>query len=138
MASMTRTIRILSLVAAAGGAAWLAKVAVIAASDDSFLEPVLYFLGVVLLCAGAASLTLRAARGTASRVAAVVAAPFLAILSYMLLDAIAKPIVGDAGPSWLQDEAGIALTGAVWLAIGLALTRLPAQAHAGRRLRSAQ
>ena len=123
---MTRTLRILSLAAAAGGAAWLAKVAVIATADDSPLEPVLYLLGVSLLCIGAAGVTLRAARGTATKVAAVLAAPVLAILSYMLLEAIAKPLVGDAGPSWLQDEAGIALTGAVWLAAGLfALRRSP-------------
>ena len=124
---MTRTIHILGAVAAAGGAAWLAKFGVIAATDgavdDEGAAAAFYFLGLALMAAGAATVTLRAARGRLSAVAAAIAAPFAFFLSFMLLESIAKPIVGDAGPAWLSDEAGILATGAVWLAVGLASYR---------------
>ena len=124
---MTRTIRILGAVAATGGAAWFIKFLVIAATDGAetgaadAAAAVLYLLGVALMCVGAACVTLRVARGRGrvAIAAAVVAAPLLGFLSYALVDAIVKPAVGDAGPSWLPDEAGIAVTGLLWLAIGL-------------------
>ena len=121
---MTRTIRILALLAAAGGAAWLVKFAVIVASDGAeggaaeAAASVFFVAGAVLMAAGAATLTLRLPRGTALAVAAAVAAPLLWWGSFVVLDALAQGAVGDAGPGWLQDEAAIALTGAVWLAVG--------------------
>ena len=127
MPVMTNSIRTFGLVAAAGGAAWVTKFLVIAATDGAetgaadTATAILYMLAVLLMCIGASCITLRLARGHGklATVAAFVAAPFLFILSYMLLDAIAKPLVGDAGPNWLDDEAGIVLTGAVWLVLGL-------------------
>ena len=138
--AMTNSIRTFGIIAAAGGAAWVTKFLVIAATGGAetgiadTATAVLYILAVLLMAIGAACVTLRAARGRGklATVAAFVAAPFLFILSYMLLDAIAKPLVGDAGPSWLGDEAGIVLTGVVWLATGLASTRNGEQMRAGR------
>jgi hypothetical protein len=128
---MTRTIRTLSLVAAAGGTAWLVKFLVIAATDGAqngaadTATSVLYLLGVALMCVGAASLTLRAAagRGRAATAVAILAAPLVAILAYIVVDTIVKPAVGDAGPSWLDDELPIAVTGACWLGVGLLARR---------------
>jgi hypothetical protein len=128
---MTKSIRTFGLVAAAGGAAWLTKFAVILATDGAekgaadTATAFFYITAVLLMSIGASCITLRLARGRGklATVAAFVAAPFLFIVSYMVLDAIAKPLVGDAGPSWLGDEAGIALTGAVWLVLGLASRR---------------
>ena len=127
MAAMTRTIRILALLAAAGGAAWLAKFAVIVATDGAVdnegAAAIFFIAGAALMAIGAATLTLRLARGRLSTAAAVIAAPFLWGLSFMILDPIAQGAVGDAGPSWLQDESAIALTGVVWLLVGLASVR---------------
>jgi hypothetical protein len=131
---MTRTIRILALLAAAGGAAWLAKFGVIVATDggvdDEGAAAVFFVAGAALMAVGAATLTLRLARGTATIVAAAVAAPFLWGLSFMVLDPLAQGVVGDAGPGWLQDESAIALTGAVWLLIGLAARQSSSRATA--------
>ena len=141
MAPMTRTIRTLALVAAAGGAAWLAKFAVIAATDgavdDEGAAAVFFVLGAILMAAGAATATLRLARGRATVVLAVLAAPFLWWASFMLLDPVAQGVAGDAGPGWLHDEAGIALTGAAWLLIGLASFRRAAgSARDGEEVRA--
>lgn len=129
IAVMTNSIRTLGLVAAAGGAAWLAKFAVIVATDGAVEEKgvaaAFYLLGAGLMAIGAATLTLRAVRGRgrALTVLAVLLAPILFVLSFMALDPIAQAVAGDAGPAWLQDESAIALTGAVWLLIGLASWR---------------
>ena len=126
---MTRTHRIVTTAAIAGGTAWIAKFFVIAATDGAetgaadTATAVLYLSAVALLCVGAATVTLRFARGTASTIAAFVAAPLLAIASFLVVDAIVKPLVGDAGPSWLDDEAAIFVTGLVWLLVGLAARR---------------
>lgn len=126
---MTYTLRIPALLAAAGGAAWLAKLSVIAATGGEITATgavaALYVLGVLLLAFGASVVTLRAARGRgrAAHAAAIVLAPVLFVVSFVVLETIAKAIVGDAGPSWLAEEAGILLTGAVWLGVGVAAFR---------------
>lgn len=121
---MNRTHRIVTAAAIAGGTAWIAKFLVIAATDgavdDEGAAAVFYLLGLALMAIGAAAITLRLIPW---RPIAALLAPVLFVLSFMLLDGIAKPLVGDAGPSWLEDEAGIVLTGVVWLAVGLGLLR---------------
>ena len=124
---MTNSIRTLGVVAAAGGAAWLAKFGVIVATDgavdDEGAAAVFFVAGAVLMAVGAAAVTLRLARSAATALAAAIAAPLLWWVTFMVLEPLAEGAVGDAGASWLQDEAGIALTGAVWLALGLASRR---------------
>lgn len=123
-----RTLHLTATIAAAGGAAWLAKLAVIAASDGAtdgtaeILAGILYLLGIVLLAGGASALTLRLARGGGRLAAgaAVLAAPVLFWLSYVAIEGVAKAAVGDAGPAWFDEEVGILMTGAVWLVVGLA------------------
>jgi len=132
VATMTTTSRlstILAALAAAGGAAWLAKLAVVAATDgatsDTGAAAIFYLLGVALLAIGstAVGLWLAAGRHRAVRVLAVVLSPVLFFVSFMLLDSIAKLLVGDAGPAWLEDEAGIGLTAMFWLLTGLLLAK---------------
>lgn len=110
--------------AAAGGAAWVAKflaIVVDGGGDAGGLTAVLYVLGVALMFGGSVFVGGLATRGRPLlvRVIAVVLSPFLVFLSYAVLDGLATSIVGDAGPGWLEDEAGILATGALWLAAGL-------------------
>ena len=112
---MNRALHLTALAAIAGGAAWLAKITVIVATGGEVTSTgaaaVFYLLGAVLMAIGAATITLRLARGSRLlQVVAVVAAPLLFFASFTLLDSIVATI---------DDEAGIALTGAVWLAVGL-------------------
>jgi hypothetical protein len=122
-----RPTTILATLAAAGGAAWLAKLAVIVATDgattDTGAAAAFYLMGIVLLAIGSAAVgsRLAARRHLALKIVALATSPALFFLSYALLDGIAKTLVGDAGPAWLEDEAGITLTAAVWLVTGVLL-----------------
>lgn len=122
MTHTSRTMQAVTAAAIAGGAAWLAKFAVIVATDgatdDEGAAAFFYLLGVALMAVGAASVTLRLARGRLTTVLAALAAPFAFFASFMLLEAIAKALVGDTGPVWLGDEIGIAVTGAAWFVAG--------------------
>lgn len=136
MTATSRSTTILAALAAAGGAAWLGKLAVITATDgattDTGAAAVLYVLGVALMAIGSAAVGMRltAGRHLALRILAVAASPALFFLSFMLLDSIAKTLVGDAGPAWLEDEAGIGLTAAVWLLVGLLMIGRTARTRA--------
>jgi hypothetical protein len=110
--------------AAAGGAAWIVKFGVIlvdGGGDAGGVTAVLYLLGIALMVVGSAFVGRLAAggRGRVVLVAAMALSPLLVFLSYALLDGLAKGVVGDAGPAWLEDEAGILVTGVFWLAAGL-------------------
>ena len=124
--------------ALAGGAAWLAKVAVIVATDGETtsggVPGVLYLAGVALMVLGAAGLLVR----LTGRWFAAVLGPVLAIAVFSVLDAVAEGLLGSAGPAWMQDEWGILVTGLFWLALALvapwpARGSGPAGAPASRR-----
>jgi hypothetical protein len=112
-----RFIQIAAATAAAGGAAWVAKFAVLTATDGDGSVGALYLLGVGLMLLGSTWVGVRLARNRRRAIVVVLAAlsPLLVFASYTLLDAIGKAAAGDAGPSWLEDEVGILLTGLVWL-----------------------
>ena len=118
-----RFIQLAAATAAAGGAAWVAKFGVLTATDggDSALVAVLYLLGVTLMAVGASWVLVRLAgdRPLPVAVGLGLLAPILFIASYALIDAVAKPLAGDAGPTWLADEVGILMTGLLWLAVSL-------------------
>ena len=130
VATMTRQrwIVLAAATAAAGGAAWLAKFAVIAVTDGATsggaeaVTAVLYVLGVTLMALGSSwiGVTLAGDRHVALAFALGLLSPLLLFASFVLLDAVAQSVVGDAGPAWLQDEVGILATGAVWLGAGIA------------------
>jgi hypothetical protein len=136
-----RWITITAAAATAGGLAWLSKLAVIAVTDgrveDTGAASAFFLLGAVLLAVGAGCVTLRLLRPRArwTTVAAVLPAPIVFFVSFIVLESLAKAAVGDAGPAWLEEEVGILATGAVWLATGLTLlrgsyTQAEAPAHA--------
>ena len=81
----------------------------------------LYLAGVALMLVGSvfvAGLVARE-RGLLVLVPAMVLSPLLVFLSYAVLDSLAVGVVGEAGPGWLEDEAGILATGVFWLGAGL-------------------
>jgi hypothetical protein len=123
-------------VLAAGGLAWLAKMAVITATDGAVSDgattaSVFYLLGVVLMPVGLAgvAVALTARRHLVIRALAGLGGLLAFFVLYVLLDGVAKGLVGDAGPSWLPDEAGILATGMALAAAGL-LTARPGAATA--------
>jgi hypothetical protein len=110
--------------AAAGGAAWTAKFLVIVADgggDAGGVTAVLYVAGIALMLVGSVFVAglIAGGRGLFVLVPAMVLSPFLVFLSYAVLDGLAVAVVGDSGPAWLEDEAGILATGVLWLGLGL-------------------
>ena len=118
-----RFIHIASACAALGGAAWATKVAVIAASDGDGGPVVsfLYLTGVLLVLLGSTWVGARLAGDRHPVVLAllVAASPLLAFVSYAVLEPLAQGVLRDAGPAWLEEEVGIAVTGLFWLAVSL-------------------
>jgi hypothetical protein len=113
-----------SAVAALGGAAWVTKVAVLTATDgdDSLVVGLLYICGAIGITVGASWVGVRLAGERSLPLAVLLGAlgPLLAFVAYdSVLDPLAKAALGDAGPGWFEDEAGILATGLVWLAASL-------------------
>lgn len=122
-----RWIDIGSIAAALGGLSWLAKVAVIIATDgevdDEGAAAFFYILGVALMAIGATAVGVFLA-GRRSRwlvAVAVALSPIVFFVSYAILDGITKPLVGDRGPAYAGDEVGILTTGLAWLMLGISL-----------------
>ena len=135
----TRFISIAATIAAAGGAAWLVKFPVVAATDgdESTAASVLYVGGVLCLFAGSTWLGAALAGDRSRLLLAALAAlsPIAFWLSYAALDAAGIALAGAGAEEWLKDELGVALTGAAWLgasAWALRGDRRPAVAGAGR------
>jgi hypothetical protein len=124
--------RIFIVMAVSCGAAWLAKMAAIAANgpSESTLIGVLWGIGMVtfLLASGTGTALLLAKAPVWARIAAGVAA---VPVSFWLLDmlglAIKSVYVSD---SWLRDEVALIVAGVVFAAIGLRLASTERQQHA--------
>jgi hypothetical protein len=119
-----RFVRTASAVAALGGAAWVTKVAVLAATDgeDSLVVGLLYLCGAIGITLGASWIGVRLAgrRSVALVVMLGALCPLLAFVMYdSVVDPLAKAALGDAGPAWFEDEVGILVTGLLWLAASL-------------------
>ncbi len=119
------------------GAAWLAKMAAIAANggSGSTLIGILWGIGMVtfLLAAATGTALLLAKAPVWARIAAGVAA---VPVSFWLLDvlglAIKSVYVSD---SWLRDEVALIVAGVVFAAIGLRLARTSTRTSAGSSTR---
>ena len=108
-----------------GAISWLAKMAVIVATDgriDSTGVAAVFFIGgVVFMVVGATVVGLWLTTGLALWVRSVlVVLSFLSFfISFVVLDGIAKATLGGVGPDYMRDEAGILVTALVWLLIAV-------------------
>jgi hypothetical protein len=128
-----RFVRTASAVAALGGAAWVTKVAVLAATDgeDSLVVALLYVCGALGITLGASWVGVRLVGGRPLALVVVLGAlgPLLALVLYdSVIDPLAKAALADAGPAWFEDEVGILVTGLLWLAASLPVWRATAPA----------
>jgi hypothetical protein len=111
----------------AGGLTWLAKFASILASGGqetvSGAPALLYDVGLLLLVGGAVGIALHLTRRNAlfARIAASLLALPAFFATFLLLDFLVQPGIPDGWRDYVRDEAGILVTAAVWLVIGLAL-----------------
>ena len=122
-----RWIRIACSLAVVGGVAWILKVALIVENGGSNTDEgsvgLLYVIGLVLLLAGATSIgaIFRQKAPKPTYLASTLASALLLIASYLVLDSLARLILGDAGASYMEDEWGIIMTGVFWILLGGAL-----------------
>jgi hypothetical protein len=131
MNTSSKHFRLSAAVLAAGGFCWVVKFVVIAASDGAVsgmpntATSVLYIAAVALMAFGLASLgvALLAGRHVLLRAAGAFGGLVAWWLSYMVIEGIAKAIVGSTDPVWLGEEVGIVATGAVLMTVGLLLAR---------------
>ena len=121
----------------AGAISWLAKMVVIFATDgrvDSTGAAAVFFIGgIPLMAIGATAVGLWLSRGRALWIRSVsIVISFLAFfVSFVILDSIAKPTLGEVGPSYMTDEAGILVTAIFWLLVAAALLRTRPPASSG-------
>jgi hypothetical protein len=120
---------------ALGGALWVLKVLVIALNDvlgrstDALPVPILYLSAVLLMTVGATAVGIAVLRRfpwwaqLAGAVAAIVALWAL----YTVLDGVLKPAFDGVGTSWLHEELGILVTGAICLVVGVFLAQRTAR-----------
>ena len=108
-----------ALLLAAGGAAWLAKLAVIVATGGEVTSTgaaaVFFVLGAVALVAGGAGIgwRLSAGRHAALRVGSTALAAVCVLAAFSVLDSA----VPRVGPEWFEPETGILATALVALAV---------------------
>jgi len=120
------------VLAVACGAAWLLKMAAIAANggSGSTLIGVLWAIGMItfLLAAGTGTALLLGRAPVWARVIGGVLGAFVAFWLLNALDIAIKSIyVSD---SWLRDEVALIVAGVVMAAIGLSLARTSTRQHA--------
>ena len=124
-----RWIQIGSIAAALGGLSWLAKVAIIIATEgkvnDEGAAALFYILGVALMSVGSTAGGVRLAnrRSSLLLIGAVVLSPVVFFVSSSVLDGIAQPLLENRGPAYWEDEAGIVVTALIWLLLGITLLR---------------
>jgi hypothetical protein len=128
-----RVTRIAGWAAVAGSVAWLAKLAVIVATDGRVMTTGaaawLMRAGLLawLLAAVAGGLRVAYRRGVAARVGAVLVAPVAVAATIAALGTLSAAALGARGPAYLRDEIGIVAIGALGLAAGAATLRRAAR-----------
>jgi hypothetical protein len=126
-----KTPRFLTYAAAAGGLAWLCKLAVLAATDgaESAAVATLYFSGLCLTTIGSIGIVLRLLERRPRWLCAVGAAiaPFAWLAIFSLLDSTLVPVTKDHVPEWAKVEAGVFTAAVLSLSVATwALRRVPA------------
>lgn len=122
-----RWIHIAGFLLVAGGLAWLLKLGVIVATNgrvtDTGAAGMFYLIGVILLLVGSTGLGMKLAarRNSLLRTVAVILSPIVFVASFLVFQAVMIMIVGDWGPTYVREEAGIFVAAVVWLLIGVAL-----------------
>jgi drug/metabolite transporter (DMT)-like permease len=119
-------VRLGGAAAVAGGLLWVIKFTVIALRDDSFepLESVVFVCGLVGIILGTVALATLVARRESPWLALLVVVG--AALASFLLQIGVQALVNaaaDADNLGISEEVGVLFVGALWLAVGLALTR---------------
>ena len=116
---------LLGLAIVAGALAWLVKFVVIWATEGretvSGTSALLWDFGLFLLAGGAIGIALRLTRRNLLiiRIAASLLAPPLFFLLFLAIDFLVRSVIPNGWPSYVRDEAGIAVTAAVWFVLGL-------------------
>jgi drug/metabolite transporter (DMT)-like permease len=125
----TRTwtlVRLGGAAAVAGGLLWVIKFTVIALRDDSFepLESIVFVGGLVGIILGTIALAALVARRESRWLVllVVVAAALGSFLLQIGIQALVNAAV-DADNLGISEEVGVLFVGALWLAVGVALTR---------------
>ncbi|HEU0245683.1 MAG TPA: hypothetical protein VFR38_01210 [Gaiellaceae bacterium] len=119
--------KVATLALIAGASAWLVKLVVIVITDGAdsgagdAAAAVFFLPGFLLLLIGssAVGLWLTRGRGPVVRIVAGLLAPVAFLASMNLLDPIGEALVGDLGPDYAREEAGILLTALLWLALSI-------------------
>ena len=129
MGKRTRTwtlVRLGGAAAVAGGLLWVIKFTVIVLRDDSFepLESIVFVGGLVGIILGTIALAALVARRESRWLVllVVVAAALGSFLLQIGIQALVNAAV-DADNLGISEEVGVLFVGALWLAVGVALTR---------------
>ncbi len=131
MNTSSKLFRPSAIALAIGGACWVLKFVVIAATDGALsglpatATSILYIGAVSLMASGMAGLSVAvlAGRHVAIRVVGAVGGLVAWVLTYMVVEGVAQALTGDTDPAWLGEEIGIVATGAVLMTLGLLLLR---------------
>src|SRR5687768_1807761 len=123
VAAMTKITRIAIAAAAAGGALWTVKAAIITVRDAGFdpLEGVFFIGGLLAVVAAAllVPLALSQGRRPLARGAAVIAGVPLLVAATLAVEALGKTLAEElyaGGNLGIAQESGILLCGLAWLA----------------------
>lgn len=123
-ATMTtqRLVTVATGAAVAGAVAWIAKLAVLAATDgaESTAVATLYVAGLILLAVGSIGIVLQLLdrRPFWLRVVTGVLAPAAFIVVFLFLDGVLVPLTEDHVADWAKAEAGVLAAAVIWLAAG--------------------
>jgi len=124
-----------SIAVALGGLSWLAKIAVIIATDGKVdnegAAALFYLLGVALMMTGstAVGVLVTGHRSRLMLIMAVVLSPIVFLVSFAFLEGVTKPLLGERGPAYFGEEVGIMTTGLAWLMIGVGLLKAVDRSH---------
>ena len=122
--SRARWTRVSAMILLAGGIAFVLKlIAIPTTGGDDFESGVvalLFFAGMFGMLVGSTTLGSMFAqdRPLAVYVVALVLSPIVIWFVFILLDGVLKPI-GEAGPDWYVDEAGITAIAVLMIGLGL-------------------